>query len=101
MIRPKSLFLDGKCANQQAFSFRNSALSRENKCKVIEAGGDIGMIGPQCFFPDDQGTPRQLLGLLKPPLLTPELSKIVECCRQIKTITAMPLFLKAKRFKKP
>ena len=79
MIRSESLFLDGKRANKQAFGFCSSSLSRENKRKVIEAGGDIGMIGPQCFFPDDQGTPRQLLGLLKPPLQAPEFSKIVEC----------------------
>ena len=79
MIRPESLFLDRKCANKQAFGFWSSSLSREHKRKVIEAGGDIGMIGPQRFFSDDQGTPRQLLGLVKPPLQAPEFSKIVEC----------------------
>src|SRR5689334_19484860 len=98
MTRPERLFLDRKRANQQTFGFRRPALPRENKREVVEAGGDIGMIGPQCLFPDDQGTPRQLLGLLKPPLQTPQLSKIVQRCRQVETVTAMPLFLKAERF---
>ncbi|KRQ97733.1 hypothetical protein CP49_17900 [Bradyrhizobium valentinum] len=57
------------------------------------------MIGPQCFFSDNQRPPRQLLGLLEPSLQAPELSKIVQRCSQIEIIAAMALFLKTKRFK--
>ncbi len=100
MVRAERFLLNGERANQQALGFRGAALLCEDDREVVEAGGDVGMIGTERFLPDCQCAPCQLLGVLEPSLQAPELAEIVERRRQIDTVAAVGFLLKVDRLEK-